>query len=150
MVVAELVYAAGVAAAVYGTKTSSGTFEPNFTYSNAGRYHAGVNIYHEYDVLAAIAGGWPATMPSEEDFYNKDTEGYLEKYSMRKPGISAESQHRLFRFISDFSCSAWSAEWQYGGVHGGGSPIMELIGIRSQYNLKSKMDLVKYLAGIKE
>lgn len=150
MVVAELVYAAGVAAAVCGTKTSSGTFEPNFIYSNAGRYHAGVNIYHEYDVLAAIAGGWPATMPSEEDFYNKDIEGYLEKYSMRKPGISAESQHRLFRFIADFSCSAWSAEWQYGGVHGGGSPIMELIGIRSQYDLKSKMQLVKDLAGIKE
>jgi 4-hydroxyphenylacetate 3-monooxygenase/4-hydroxybutyryl-CoA dehydratase/vinylacetyl-CoA-Delta-isomerase len=150
MVIAELVYAAGVAAAVYGTKTSSGTFAPNFTYSNAGRYHAGINIYHEYDVLAATAGGWPATMPSEEDFYNKAIKGYLEKYSMRKPGISAESQHRLFRFISDFSCSAWSAEWQYGGVHGGGSPIMELIGIRSQYDLKSKMELVKDLAGIKE
>jgi len=149
VVTAELVYAAGIAAAVYGTKTTSGTYEPNFIYSNAGRYHAGVNIYHEYDILAATAGGWPATMPAEEDFYNKDIKGYLEKYSMRKPKISAENQHRLFRFISDFSCSEWSAEWQYAGVHGGGSPIMELIGIRSQYDLKSKIELVKYLAGIK-
>lgn len=150
VVTAELVYAAGIAAAVCGTKTTSGTYEPNFIYSNAGRYHAGVNIYHEYDVLAATAGGWPATMPAEEDFYNKDIKGYLEKYSMRKPLISAENQHRLFRFISDFSCSEWSAEWQYAGVHGGGSPIMELIGIRSQYDLKSKIELVKYLAGIKK
>jgi len=149
MVTAELVYAAGIASAVTGTKSSSGTFEPNFMYTNAGRYYAGVNIYHEYDILAATAGGWPATMPYEEDFYNKDIRGFLEKYSMRKPGISAEDQHRLFRFISDFSCSAWSGVWQYAGVHGGGSPIMEMIGIRSNYDLKSKIELVKHLAGIK-
>jgi len=150
MVTAELVYAAGIAAAVTGTKTSSGAYEPNFMYSNAGRYHAGINIYHEYDILAATAGGWPATMPYEEDFYNKDIKNYLEKYSMRKPGISAEQQHRLFRFISDFSCSAWSGVWQYAGVHGGGSPIMEMIGIRTNYDLKSKIELVKQLAGIHE
>ncbi len=89
-------------------------------------------------------------MPSEEDFFNQATKAYLEKYSVRKPGISAEDQHRLFRFISDLSCSAWSSEWQYAGVHGGGSPIMELIGIRSQYDLKSKISIVKHLAGIKE
>lgn len=148
IVTAELVYAAGVAAAVYGNKTTSGTYEPNFVYSNAGRYHAGVNIYHEYDVLAATAGGWPATMPSEQDFYNEEIKDYLAKYTIRKPGISAENQHRLFRFIADFSCSGWSAEWQYAGVHGGGSPIMELIGIRSQYDLNSKIALVKQLAGI--
>jgi 4-hydroxyphenylacetate 3-monooxygenase/4-hydroxybutyryl-CoA dehydratase/vinylacetyl-CoA-Delta-isomerase len=149
MVTAELVYAAGVAAADTGVKTSSGTFEPNFMYSNAGRYHAGVNIMHEYDILMATAGGWPATMPYEEDFFNKDTKGFLDKYSMRKPGVSAELQHRLFRFISDFSCSAWSGLWQYAGIHGGGSPIMELIGIRSNYDLEAKTKLVKYLAGIK-
>jgi 4-hydroxyphenylacetate 3-monooxygenase/4-hydroxybutyryl-CoA dehydratase/vinylacetyl-CoA-Delta-isomerase len=148
MVTAELVYAAGVAAAVNGIKTSGGTFEPNFMYSNAGRFHAGVNIMHEYDVLMATAGGWPATMPYEEDFFNNDIKKYLDKYSMRKSGISAEKQHRLFRFISDFSCSSWSGVWQYAGIHGGGSPIMELIGIRGGYDLTSKTELVKYLSGI--
>lgn len=150
MVTAELVFAAGIAAAVQSKKTSSGTMEPNFIYSNAGRYHAGVNIYHEYDILAATAGGWIATMPNEEDFFNKDTKGYLDKYSMRKPGVSAENQHRLMRFISDFSCSSWAGLWQYAGVHGGGSPIMELIGIRGVYDMNPKIDLVKYLAGIKD
>lgn len=150
MVTAELVYAAGIAAAVTGRKTSSGTYEPNFIYSNAGRYYAGVNIYHEYDVLASIAGGLPATLPPEEDWYNEATRPYLEKYIMRKPGVSAENQHRLFRFISDYSCSAWAGLWQYAGVHGGGSPIMEKIGIRGQYDLDAKIRLVKYLAGIKD
>jgi len=68
---------------------------------------------------------------------------------MRNPSISSEDQHRLFRFISDFTCSAVTGVWQYAGVHGGGSPVMERIGLRSQYDLESKKKLVKYLAGIK-
>lgn len=150
MVISELVYAAGIAAAVTARKASSGTMEPNFVYSNCGRYHAGVNIYHEYDVLAATAGGWPATMPYEADFNNKEIKDTLAKYSMRNPKVSAENQHRLFRFLSDFSCSSWGGLWQYAGVHGGGSPIMELIGIRGTYDLESKKNLVKYLAGIED
>ncbi len=138
MVTAELVYAAGIAAAHTAKKTPSGAYEPNFMYSNCGRYYAGVNIFHEYDLLASIAGGLPGTLPPEGDFINETTKGYMEKYIMRNPEISAEKQHRLFRFISDFSCSAWSGMEQYAGVHGGGSPIMEKIGIRSNIILKRK------------
>lgn len=150
MVTAELVYGSGIAAAVTSTKNSAGALEPNFLYSNCGRYYAGVNIYHEYDTLASIAGGLPATLPQEDEFINEETKGYMEKYIMRNPDVSAESQHRLFRFISDYSCSSMGGVYQYAGVHGGGSPIMELIGVRSFYNIESKKDIVKHLAGIKE
>lgn len=150
MVTAELVYGAGIAAATTSTKTVSGAREPNFLYSNCGRFYAGVNIYHEYDVLASTAGGFPSTLPPEDEFINEKTKAFMEKYIMRNPDISAEKQHRLFRFISDFSCSAWSGVSQYAGVHGGGSPIMEKIGIRSNYNLEAKKDIVKYLAGIED
>jgi aromatic ring hydroxylase len=150
MIIAELVYASGVAAAVNAKRTSSGIYEPEALYSNTGRYLAGKNIYHEYELLAATAGGLPATLPFEEEWINPETKAYLEKYIMRNPKISAENQHRLFRFISDFSCSAWGAVWQYAGVHGGGSPIMEKIGIRKNYDLESKKRIVRYLAGIRE
>lgn len=150
MVTAELVYGSGIAAAVTSRKNSSGALEPNFLYSNCGRYFAGVNIYHEYDTLASIAGGLPATIPPEEEFINEETKGYMEKYIMRNPDVSAENQHKLFRFISDYSCSSIGGVYQYAGVHGGGSPIMEKIGIRSFYDLESKKNIVKYLAGIEE
>ena len=119
-------------------------------YSNTGRYLAGTNIYHEYDILASIAGGLPSTLPTEEDWLNPETASDLEKYIGRKPGISAEKLHRIYRFISDFSCSAIGGWAQYAGVHGGGSPVMEKIGIRSEYDLDSKKRIVKYLAGIKD
>jgi 4-hydroxyphenylacetate 3-monooxygenase/4-hydroxybutyryl-CoA dehydratase/vinylacetyl-CoA-Delta-isomerase len=150
MIIAELVYASGIAAAVRGKRTSSGIYEPDALYSNTGRYLAGENIYHEYEILTAVAGGLPATLPFEQDWLNPETGPYLEKYIMRNPSVSAEKQHRLFRFISDFSCSAMGGLFQYAGVHGGGSPIMEKIGIRRSYDLESKKEIVKYLAGIED
>lgn len=150
MIIGELVYASGIAAAAKATRTSSGIYTPEFLYSNTGRYLAGTKIYHEYDVLASIAGGLPSTIPAEEDWLNPETAPDLEKYIMRKPGVSAEQLHRLYRFISDFSCSSMGGWAQYAGIHGGGSPVMEKIGIRSEYDLESKKKLAKYLAGIEE
>lgn len=150
MIIAELIYSAGIAASVKGKVTSSGIYEPEFLYSNAGRYIAGKNIYHEYDILASAAGGLPATLPHEEAWLNPETRKFLDKYIMRNPAVSPENQHRLFRFISDYICSAWGGIWQIAGVHGGGSPIMEKIGIRSQYNIKEKKRIAMNLAGIRE
>ena len=150
MVIAEIVFASGIAAATRATKSSSGIYTPEFLYSNTGRYMAGMNIYHEYDILNSIAGGLPSTIPPEEDWLNPETGPDLEKYISRKQGVSTENLHRLFRFISDFSCSAMAGWGQYAGVHGGGSPIMEKIGIRAGYDLESKKNIAKYLAGIED
>ena len=83
------------------------------------------------------------------DWYNEETGGLLHKYIMRNPSISAKDQHRLFRFISDYSSSAMTGVYQYAGVHGGGSPIMEKIGIRANYDLELRKKIVKDLAGIR-
>jgi 4-hydroxyphenylacetate 3-monooxygenase/4-hydroxybutyryl-CoA dehydratase/vinylacetyl-CoA-Delta-isomerase len=150
MVIAELIYASGIAASVKAKRTSSGIWEPASIYSNTGRYLAGKNICREYEAITAIAGGLPATLPFEEEWLNPETKRYLEKYLMRNPEIAADKQHLLARFISDFSCSAVGGVMQYAGVHGGGSPVMELIGIRSQYDLEARKMLVKYLSGIEQ
>lgn len=146
--IGELVYAAGIAAATTGQMTSSGTCIPNPLYSNVGRFLAGTNIYHEYHTLIDIAGGLPATLPYEEDFYNPEVAPLLEKYMMRNPEVSSEEQHRCFRLISDLACSAYAGVMQVAGVHGGGSPMMEKIGIMSSYDLEAKKAIAKYLAGI--
>ena len=40
---------------------------------------------------------YEATLPFEADFHNPDPAGYLNKYMMRRPGVSAEDQYRCFR-----------------------------------------------------
>ena len=146
--VAELVYAAGIAAAVTAKRQASGTYTPDVVYCNVGRRHAGVNIYHEFEIVADLAGGLPATLPPEGDFYHEQIGPLMEKYIMRNPEISAENQHRCFRALSDAISSGHASLAQIAGLHGGGSPVMEAIAILGTYDLKAKKNIAKYLAGI--
>jgi 4-hydroxyphenylacetate 3-monooxygenase/4-hydroxybutyryl-CoA dehydratase/vinylacetyl-CoA-Delta-isomerase len=146
--IAELVFAAGLAGAYCAHQTSSGAWEPNIIYCNVGRRHAGTNIYAEYEKLCEIAGGLCATLPLEGDFYHEDIKDLLNKYIMRRKDISAENQHRLYRFVSDYIVSAQSASKLISGVHGGGSPIMEEIALYRNYDIEEKKRIAKKLAGI--
>ncbi len=146
----ELVYAAGIAASVKATMANSGTYIPNILYTNVGRYHAGVKLYHEYETVADVAGGLPATLPYEDEFFAPETKEFMEKYIMRKDDISAENQHRLFRALSDILCSAFAGVSQVGGLHGGGSPIMEKIAIRNNYDIDSRKRMFKKQCGIED
>jgi aromatic ring hydroxylase len=150
IMVAELGYAAGFTASSKGIRSRSGTYIPDVVYCNVGRCLSGENVYHELQTLADVAGGLPATLPYEEDFYNETVGPLLNKYIMRNPKISAENQHRLFRHISDTLCSSYGGAAAVGGLHGGGSPIMEKIAITAQYDIEARKKMVKRLAGIED
>ncbi len=148
--IGELAYAAGIAAAVYGEETSSGTFFPNLIYSNIGRRLMGENIYHEFNILTEIAGGLAVTLPFEDDFLAEETKKDLEKYIIRNPKISYEDAHRCWRLIENIAASDMACWYQIAGVHGGGSPIMETITLNIEVDYESKKNIAKYLAGINE
>ena len=144
----ELCYGTGVAAAINGEKSSSGTYIPDIVYCNVSRKHAGENIYHEFDILADIAGGMPATLPRMGDWLNPETRSFVEKYMMRNPNMPIEDIHRAFRWVQAISCSEIAGVMQYAGVHGGGSPRMEQIAIMSSYDMEKTKNIAKRLAGI--
>ncbi|MBM3157271.1 MAG: aromatic ring hydroxylase [Chloroflexi bacterium] len=148
--IAELIYAAGVAAAVDSTKASSGTQIPNPIYANVGRRLAGENTYDSWGKVADVAGGFPVTMPFEEDYYHKKMGPFINKYTVRNPKVSAENMHRLQRTLSDYLSSSWAGVWQVADMHGGGSPVMETIAILSNYDFEERKKVVKRLAGIKD
>jgi Aromatic ring hydroxylase len=75
---------------------------------------------------------------------------FIKKYVTRREGVSAEDCYRAFHLASDLLTSEFATVLQVAGVHGGGSPIMEDIALMSTYDLKSKKNIAKYLAGIKE
>lgn len=145
---AELAYAAGIAAAVYGEKTSSGVFFPNQIYANVGRRMAGEFIYHEYNVLTEIAGGIAVTLPFEGDFRAEETRKLLEDFIVRNPALSPEVSLKIWKFVEDVGASPMSAWYEIAGVHGGGSPIMETIALNVEYDFEAKKNLARYLAGI--
>lgn len=148
--VAELVFGAGIAAAVKSYQAPSGTQIPDIIYCNVGRRHAGHNIYNEYNILCDIAGGISATVPYSQEYNNPEITEFIKKYCARRQGVSPENHYKAALLVSDILTSDVSSELAVAGVHGGGSPIMEDIAILGAYNLKKKKELAKYLAGIKE
>jgi aromatic ring hydroxylase len=147
---AELAYAAGVAAAVYGEKTSSGVFFPNKIFANVGRRMTGELIYHEYNILTEIAGGIAVTLPFESDFHAADTKKYLDKFIVRNPKLPPDVSLKIWKFVENIGASPMSAWYEIAGVHGGGSPIMETIALNLDYDYDRKKKLARYLAGIDE
>lgn len=147
---AELAYAAGVASAIYGEKTASGTFFPEAIYANVGRRLTGETIYHEFNLLTEIAGGLSVTLPFEDEFYGEETKEDMEKYIVRNPNISAEDSHRIWRLIENVGASPMAHWYEIAGVHGGGSPIMETITLNAEYDYEAKKNIARYLAGINQ
>ncbi|WP_202318342.1 4-hydroxyphenylacetate 3-hydroxylase family protein [Archaeoglobus neptunius] len=145
---AELVYAAGIASAIHGTKTPAGTYMPNEVYANIGRRHAGLNFYKELEILAELAGGLPAALPFAEDFLSPETGPLIRKYIKRRSDIPAEDVYRCLYGISNILCSSFGGVYAVAGVHGGGSPVMEDIAIWRSYDFEKKKDIAKYLVGI--
>ena len=147
---AELVFAAGQAAAYRATEFPSGQFVPDEVLTNAGRRLAGHNIYHEYETLADLTGGVSASLPPEENFYmEEDNVGALcNKYIIRNPAYSAEDTHRVMRMMENKLCDAFEGAQAVAGVHGGGSPLMEEITLMSRYDLEELKKIAKYLAGL--
>ena len=145
--VAELVYASGIAAAVKSKASSSGTYIPDVVFCNVGRRHAGMNFYHEMETLCDVAGGLVGTLSYEEDFFNPETGALLDKYIKRKEGVSSEDVHRCY-YQAQEMVQGFGGHRAVAGLHGGGSPIMEVIAILANYDLDSKKKIAKYLAGI--
>lgn len=145
---AELAYAAGIASAIYGVKTSSGTFFPNEIYANVGRKLTGETIFHEFNLLAEIAGGLAVTLPYEDDFDAEQTKVWLEKYIVRNQNLSPEESQRIWRLVENLAASSISSWYEIAGVHGGGSPVMETIALNQSYDYESRKNIAKYLAGI--
>lgn len=148
--IAEVVYACGVASAIKGQKSPSGTYIPDEILTNAGRKLAGEEIYNENKIVADLAGGLIATMPMEADYYAPETGELLNKYIMRNPLVSAENIHRCFRMIEDQQLSEFGGGMMVAGLHGGGSPVMEEVAMMSRYPLEELKGIAKYLAGIEK
>jgi len=161
IMVIELAYAAGFTASSLGksevympgrgfTPFGPGSFIPHSIYCNVGRCLSGESVYREAEILTDLAGGVPATFPYEGDFVNPETKDLLLKYTMRNPSVSAENQAQLWRYIADILCSSHGGAARMGAFHGGGSPVMESIAITTQYDIESRKNLVKGIAGIKD
>ncbi|TET01380.1 MAG: aromatic ring hydroxylase [Promethearchaeota archaeon] len=140
------IYMPGVGLIPYGP----GSFIPNSIYCNVGRCLTGENVYREAEIITDLSGGIPATFPHENDFVNPETRDYLYKYITRNPKISPQNAAQFWRYVGDAYCSATGGIHLFGSYHGGGSPVMESIAITTQYDIETRKQMVKDIAGIND
>jgi 4-hydroxybutyryl-CoA dehydratase/vinylacetyl-CoA-Delta-isomerase len=142
----ELIYAAGVAAALESTTVGPGTAVPDPVKTNAGKNFSGVKFYDALRVVHDIAGGLVVTMPGEADYHNPMTRPYLEKYFKGAKGVPTLDRLKLFKFIHDLTASDLGGMWMVESLHGGGSLEAEKIAMRAHYPLDHAKRLVRTLA----
>jgi len=75
---------------------------------------------------------------------------HLERFIVRNPKLSPELSLKIWNLVEIMSTSAMTAELLVGGVHGGGSPIMEAIALSFEYDFKTRINVAKYLGGMAE
>ena len=148
IMVSEMVYACGFTASLKGQKTPSGIWMPNFIYSNLGKYHSGTHLGRETEIAQDIAGGLIVTMPSDDDYENPETHDYIQKYLKGPDMYPTEERIRALRLMEDLAGSHYSAMWMTAGVIGAGSPEAQKIGIWGNYDIESKEQNARRLAGL--
>jgi len=146
---AEQIYACGIAASVRGKPMGPGTYVPDITFVNIGKYIAGTHIYDEIYRVHDIAGGLAVTCPSEKDYFHPEVKPYLEKYLKGKADVPTEHRIRAFKLCEDLAVHGFAGWLMVASCHGGGSPEAQRITIYRSYDFKKRKEIAKCLAGIK-
>ncbi len=142
----ETLYCCALACSADGSPLPSGAYYVNPLLANVDKQNVTRFIY-EIDRLAQdIAGGFIATMPSEQDFNDEKLGPYVQKYLKGKKGVPVEYRYRMARLVENMTGGTALVE----SMHGAGSPAAQRVMLTKQANLVMKKKLAKKLAGIKE
>ena len=142
----ESMFACSVAAAAMGAPTPSGAYAFNSMMANVCKLNVTRNMYEIARLAQDIAGGFIATMPSEQDLDDPETGPLIEKYFRGVAGVPTEHRLRIGRLIENMTGSTALVE----SMHGAGSPQAMRVFIRRLANLEHKKLAALRLAGVAE
>lgn len=142
----ETLYSGAIACSSEGYETPSGAYFVHPLLANTTKLNV-TRFYYEVCRLAQdIAGGYLATMPSEQDLKDPEVGKLIEKYLCPGTEATTEERLRLGRLIENMTCGAPLVEV----MHGAGSPQAMKIILLRQAGLDQKMKLARKLSGIEK
>jgi 4-hydroxybutyryl-CoA dehydratase/vinylacetyl-CoA-Delta-isomerase len=128
--------------------TENGIAYPNPLLCNMGKYLFASNYHTSIRALQEIAGGLPATGPTEADCINPATRELIERYLGGRKGADALSRLKVMKLIRDMGGTELSGEWYVGTVHGEGSLQAQKISIMREYDVDRCANDVKKMLGV--
>jgi len=140
----ESLYACSVAAAAMGSPTPSGAYAVNSMMANVCKLNVTRSIYEIARLAQDIAGGFIATLPSEQDLDDPEVGPYIKKYFKGVADVPTEHRIRVARLIENMTGGTALVE----SMHGAGSPQAARIFIARRANLEQKKRQALRLAGV--
>jgi 4-hydroxybutyryl-CoA dehydratase/vinylacetyl-CoA-Delta-isomerase len=141
---AETMYCCSLACSWEGAPNPSGQYFVDSLLANVTKLNVTRNIFEVARLAQDIAGGFIATLPSEQDLESPAIGKYVEKYFEGVADIAAKDRIRIGRLIEALSSGTALVE----SMHGAGSPQAMKVMIQRQVDLPRKMRLATDLAGI--
>lgn len=142
----ETLHTGSLACSYEGRKLPSGQYYVNTMYANTVKHNVTRYIYEIARLAHDVAGGFIATLPSEEDLNSPEVGGYVAKYFRGTEGATTEDRIRMARLVENMTGGTALAE----SMHGAGSPQAQRVMMFRESNMKHKKELAKKLAGIGE
>ena len=134
--------ACATAAAWFGKEEpeGSGVFMPDETMGNIAKLNTNDGFWEVMALAGDIAGGIPATMPSEKELDNPEVKSYIEKYL--KAAAPADQRMRISRFLQN-----WVAGLHGLGTYQGSGPSQsQYVSIYRVADLETKKKMALDLA----
>ena len=145
---AETAFGCAMGAAVEGQIHPSGVFMPNASIANCGLNHIRSTLGDHLAALQDIGGGLVTTMPTEADWQNPALRPYIERHLAAGPGYSTEDRLRALNLCQDLAASRLTGTILGFTVNAAGSPETNRLVARVMYDLESRINMAKDLAGI--
>jgi 4-hydroxybutyryl-CoA dehydratase/vinylacetyl-CoA-Delta-isomerase len=142
----ETMYGCSLASALSAYRSPSGVYYVDPLRAAVTKQNVSRFTYELFRIAHDIAGGFIATMPSENDFKGLSIGKYIEKYYRAVETVPTEHRLRLGRLIENMTSVSAAVE----ATHGAGSPQAQRMTILRQADLEKKKKLALKLAGIKE
>lgn len=148
MVTAEVAFGCAMGSVAAGKPHASGIWLPNAAVANAGLYDTRLRFPESLGSLYDIAGGIAVTMPTEADYDNPATSGYIERYLKGKADVPTEQRLRALELIQDLAASRLTG-WLLGSaLCAAGTPQTNRVELYRQYDLEAAKKLARLLAKI--
>ena len=140
----ETLYCCALACSCDGCRLPSGAYYVNPLLANVDKQNVTRHIYEIARLSHDIAGGFIATMPSEEDLASPEVGRYVSKYLAGNARFPVEERMRVARLLENMTGGTALVE----SMHGAGSPQAQRVVMARQANVAHKKELAKRLAGV--
>ncbi|MCG8413595.1 MAG: 4-hydroxyphenylacetate 3-hydroxylase family protein [Pseudomonadales bacterium] len=135
----ETNYGTAIASSAQGYKLPCGSQMVNPMLANVTKQNITRSVYSVGRLAHDLAGGYLATMPSEESFNNPEIAKYVEKYHVANPEYTAEDRVKMGRYIENMTSVTTMVE----AMHGAGSPQAQRIVMLGQSELAEKIKMAE-------